>query len=226
MDYPTVLIFPGLDGSDVLLRDFVAAAPLDVTARVQSLPDVDSYSELAENFDRVVRDAGPCVLIGESFSGPLAILLAERHQDLVKHLVLVATFARSPIPPIVRLLPWSLVFRLPLPGIVSRLLIGKHEHLLPALRDAIRTQPARTKAKRISMVARVDVVVSLLNTRCPITYLQPTNDRLIHKRHGLAIAKTNSTSSIRQIDGPHLILQACPEKCWAEIQTAMAGLSQ
>ena len=194
MDYPNVLIFPGLDGSDVLLRDFVAAAPSNASVRVLPLPDADSYSELADKFDRFVRDVGPCVLIGESFSGPLAILLAERHRDLVKHLVLVATFARSPTPSIVRFVPWSLVFRLPLPGILSRLLIGQHERLLPSLRDAIGTQSARTKAKRISMVANVNVVVPLLNTRCPITYLQPTNDRLIHKRHGLAIAKTNSMS--------------------------------
>ena len=222
MDDLTVLVFPGLDGSVELLRDFVAASPPGFSVQTLTLPDAESYSTLADKFDNVVRDAGPCILIGESFSGPLAILLAERHPSIIQHLILVASFATSPISSIAMFAPWSLLFRLPLPRSVSRLLIGNHDHLLTTLRTAIGAQSAKTKAKRITMVATVDVVTSLLQIDCPITYLAPTQDRLIHKRHGLSISKTNSRSGIRHIDGPHLILQTCPKKCWDEIKAAIA----
>lgn len=221
MDDLTVLVFPGLDGSDTLLREFVAAAPAKFNVRTITLPDATSYWELAEKLDSAVLQAGPCVLIGESFSGPLAILLAQHHPSLVKHLVLTATFATPPIPSITKYLPWSLLFRMPLPRFAARLLIGDHDHLLLPLREAVKMQSARIKAKRISMVATTNVVVPLLKVKCPITYLAPTRDRLVHQRHGLAISKTNQSSQIRHIDGPHLILQACPEACWAEIKAAI-----
>jgi pimeloyl-[acyl-carrier protein] methyl ester esterase len=229
MEHITALVLPGLDGSGVLLREFVDAAPVGFTARALSLPDscVANYFELADRVGSELNGVSECVLIGESFSGPLAVILAEKYPTIVRHLVLVATFVTPPISKVLGIFPWTLIFRCPMPRFASRLLIGKDSHLLSPLRTAARTQSAKTKANRIKLLSEVNVTPQLAKLTCPITYLQPDFDRLVSEQHCRQVAEANLHVQVRQIQGPHLILQSRPIQCWAQIESAVnAGSSR
>src|SRR5262245_48931485 len=85
-----------MDGTARLFERFVRAAPADVSATSIALPPdrVLSYDELAD----LVRGAlppGELVLLGESFSGPLALRLAALVQPAAT--ILCASFVRAPV---------------------------------------------------------------------------------------------------------------------------------
>lgn len=83
-----IVILPGLDGTDLLLGRFVDLAPVDCRVKVLPLPDnpADDYESLAASVAERIRPMGPCHLIAESFSGPLAIRIAQRHPELIRQL--------------------------------------------------------------------------------------------------------------------------------------------
>ena len=220
METVNALVLPGLDGTDSLLDGFRQSAPSTHRVEVLSLCDnpLIGYSELCDRFSDTIESAGSCTLIGESFSGPLAILLAHRHPNIVRHLVLVATFATTPMPRFASLIPWSLVFRLPMPRFVARrYLAGQNQELIAQLRDAVRIQSPKTLARRMRVLADVDVTSELTELECPITYIRPTADKLVSNFHMQTISKLNERVRIRQIDGPHLILQSQPQLAWKHI---------
>jgi len=214
----TTLVLPGLDGSGLLLDRFQQLAPPTHNVEVRVLPDdpAAGYFELLDHFSDPVREFDRCVLIGESFSGPLAILLAHRFPEVVSHLVLVASFAVSPAPLLTPFIPWSLVFRLPLPSFVARrfLLGNDHDDFLPKLRTAIRQASSATLSRRMHAVSNVDVRQQLGELSCPITYIRATQDVLVKDRSATTISEINDKVVIRRIDGPHLILQTQPEQSW------------
>src|SRR5262245_40814685 len=128
------LVLTGLDGGGELLGDFLAAMAPRFQAQALSYPRDPTlgYDELVEwVWPRLPVDED-FVLIGESFSGPIAIRLAARRPPRLAGLVLCASFARAPRPPwsplgagalpaLAPLLPLS---RLPV-GAAARVMLGR-----------------------------------------------------------------------------------------------------
>ncbi|MFT7632193.1 MAG: pimeloyl-[acyl-carrier protein] methyl ester esterase [Mariniblastus sp.] len=210
-------VLPGLDGTNLLLARFCEMVPDDYSIQVIELPDDPNhdYSSLVEYVAEAITSLGSTHVVAESFSGPLGILLAYRYPELVERLTLVATFARSPLPWYASLIPWALMFRLPLPSWVARrYLIDSNQELLSLLRQATRVVSLKTLASRIECIKSVDVVAELRELDCDILYLSPTADRIIPARSVSQIVEANPSVTIQQIDGPHLILQTRPRACW------------
>ena len=220
MNSSLTIVLPGLDGTDRLLDRFTQLAPASQPVRVIALPDdpKDNYDSLCGKLLTQIRNAQPCHLIAESFSGPVAILLAQRHPEIVERLTLVATFANSPAPIAGRFLPWTLLIRMPMPELIARRYFvgGDHEMALKLI-DAIGHTSAATFAKRIHLLMNVDVCEELSRVRCPIRYIRPTCDRLVPRRCVDRILNVNDQVSVREIDGPHLIMQTRPEHVWSAI---------
>ncbi len=215
-----IVVLPGLDGSDLLLDRFNELAPAGISVTVMPLPDdpANDYESLACVLGTQLRELAPCHLVAESFSGPLGIRLASRHPDIVHQLTLVASFATSPAPWIAKLLPWSLIFRLPLPLVVARyFFVGGNDELASSLKNAIRQTSAATLTKRIHCLLNEDVRSELASLRCPLRYLRPTGDRLVPARVLRNLLAVNKNVIVHEIDGPHLILQTRPEQAWSVI---------
>jgi len=123
----TLVLLPGLDGSGELFRWFTAALPPTIRPAVVRLRAND-YVTLAAEVKRALPRDRPFVLLGESFSGPLALrLAAERPSGLVA-VVLVASFASRPLGWISALasrLVHPAIFRLAAsPFLLQRLVLG------------------------------------------------------------------------------------------------------
>lgn len=214
------LVLPGLDGTADLLEPFCRASPSTHQVDVLSLPDsrTSGYPELCAHFSRRVSDAQRCILIAESFSGPLAILLAKQNPEVVKQLILVATFVRSPTPRIASIIPWRFAFRIRAPRFaVRRWLVGDFVELVRPVQLAAQRHAAATLARRMDSILAVDVSSDLRSIRCPILYLQATQDRVVSKCHADQISALNDRVTVRQLVGPHLILQAQPSLAWQHI---------
>ncbi|MEO7323268.1 MAG: hypothetical protein ABIW82_00405 [Dokdonella sp.] len=116
-----LVVLPGLDGTATLRSAFVnsVAAEFDSITVVSYPRDkVLDYSEL-EAFARAALPLDrPFVLLGESFSGPIALSIAAKPPSGLVGLVLSTSFAKSPIPlfsPLASFARFAPVRALPLP---------------------------------------------------------------------------------------------------------------
>ena len=95
----TLVLLPGLNGTAGLFEPLLSVATDEYELIVISYPTdvMKSYEELtADVLQKISHINGRFILIGESFSGPIAILLSA--QNISGHMgtILVATFASAP----------------------------------------------------------------------------------------------------------------------------------
>jgi pimeloyl-[acyl-carrier protein] methyl ester esterase len=229
VNLPTTVLLPGLDGTGELFAPFLAMAPSN--CRVQSMklpPDRGlSYSELAEWVDARLPD-GPLVLLAESFSGPLAILVASRCVR-VAGLVLSTTFLERPLPGVLafvsRLVPRR-AWMQPPPEVFLRIfLTGGDSALAAAVRRALLGVSGEVTAQRITSVLTVDVTSEFRTLTCPVLCLQARRDRLVSARSVARMRAIRPNSEFAEIDAPHLLLQTCPQEAWTYVSAFLARCS-
>ena len=157
----------------------------------------------------------PFVLIGESFSGPAAILLAATAPPGLRGLVLCATFARTPVPlfPFLRRLASRLPMRaMPMP-VVMRLMMGRWSSpgWSARLQAAMERMTPDVLRRRIAAVLDVDVTQALAAVQCPILFIAADADRVLWTDGWRAIHAARPEATRVRIAGPHMLLQAVPQ---------------
>lgn len=210
-----------MDGSGAMFAGFIAALGAGITPQVLSYPadQILSYEGLTEFARTRLPTDRPFVLLGESFSGPVAIALAAERPPGLVGLILSCTFARNPVPlfqycaPLIPFVPVSSR----LSGLAVPFLLGRHA--TPALRTALRAaldqlQPAVLRA-RMRAVLAVDYAAQMRSIAVPVLYLQASQDRVVSVASARHIAMLLRSVKQVVVPGPHLLLQAVPE------QTAM-----
>lgn len=215
------LIFPGLDGTTDLLEEFCYTASDGYDPIPIELPNgISSYEDLVELLSDEVDDGVKTLIVAESFSGPLALLLASNYPDAVAGVVLIASFVTPPIGWFTSILPWNFIFGLPMPGWVARrYFLGRRANLelTDQFKVAIRDAPAHILAGRMRQIARIDVSGVLKAVPCPILYVEATRDRLVDEENVNEIRKLRPSVSIAEVDGSHLLLATRPEQVWKAI---------
>ncbi|KRA77280.1 hypothetical protein ASD78_04520 [Lysobacter sp. Root667] len=222
-----------MDGTGALLSDFAAAlAP-------QFRPEVVAYPrDAAWGYDpltdyvraRLPRDQ-PFVLLGESFSGPIAIRIAASRPDGLRGLVLCASFARAPSPPGWRL-PASWLGRigavLPIGRLPTRLtaaaMLGAwaSEEWLTRTREVLATlDPAAIRA-RMHAGSTAEETAALARVACPLLYLRGRRDRLVSRHSWEHIRAILPLANYVELDGPHFLLQAKAVEAADAIKRAFA----
>src|SRR5262249_21879992 len=175
------------------------------------------YAELLSLLEAAVPAGREFILLGESFSGPLALLLAARRPPGLRGVILCASFARSPLPRFVRWLGglvWPCWFRAAPTSLVCRTLLGRYR--TPPLSRIVRTAlapvgPAVLAARARAIVA-VDVGKELRACPVPLLSLSATEVRLIPPRSLAHIRRLYPAVEQVSLAGPHLLLQVAPEQ--------------
>lgn len=111
----TIVFLPGLNGTAGLFDPLLSVASKEYDLMVISYPthQMKSYEQLTEYaLEEIGSIKGRFVIVGESFSGPIAILLSAKRIDGLIGTVLVATFASAPYLTLAKYLPWVLIFKL------------------------------------------------------------------------------------------------------------------
>jgi pimeloyl-ACP methyl ester carboxylesterase len=95
-----LILLPGMDGTGRLFGPLLRILPPGLEAAVVAYPADRpcGYAELLPLVEAAVPDGGEFLILGESFSGPLASLLAARRPRRLRGVILCASFARSPLP--------------------------------------------------------------------------------------------------------------------------------
>jgi len=209
-----VVVLPGLDGTTTLLDAFCSAlSALGVPARAVAYPPDRplGYSELEPLARAQLSVSEPFVLLGESFSGPLAIRIAANPPRGLVGVVLSTTFARAPVPvfsPLASLVRFAPV-RPPM-ALLSWALLGHRAtpQLRRQLASALRSvSPAALRA-RAAAALRVDVTGLLGSVGVPVLQLVAQHDRLLAASASAQLAGGLPTCQTISLPGPHLLLQA------------------
>jgi hypothetical protein len=104
-----LVLLPGLDGTGLLFEDFVAALGSDVDVVVARYPtdrplDYANLEQIARSF---IPPNIPFVLLGESFSGPIALSIAASSPPGLLGVIMCCSFARNPYPCLLPLVRYS-----------------------------------------------------------------------------------------------------------------------
>ena len=216
----TIVLLPGMDGTASLFAPFVAALGGRYSVKHIVYPGGQAlgYAELESLARKALPTRGRYVLLGESFSGPIAVAIAASQPRGLVGLVLCATFVRNPYPVFGPLTPLfgRLTGVLPVkaaPEFAMRHLLLGHfatQHLITSLRRALSQVSAPVLQARARAVMTVDVSAQLAAVRVPVLYLQAQHDRVVPQNAAETIVKSLPSVQVVQLDAPHLLLQAVP----------------
>jgi pimeloyl-ACP methyl ester carboxylesterase len=212
---PLLVLLPGMDGTGLMFEPFLNELK-DFDTLVVSYPAALTSYAACLHFARLQLPANrPFLLLGESFSGPVALALAAERPASLVGLVLCGTFARNPHPglawltPLLRALP---PLRLPL-ALVRHLLLGPWATapLLALAQTLRRTVPPLTLNNRLLAVATLDHTALLSQLRVPTLALCGSQDRLVPRVATAWLRAHLPHLDIANRQGPHWLLQARPE---------------
>jgi pimeloyl-[acyl-carrier protein] methyl ester esterase len=96
----TLVLLPGLDGTEVFFRPLVASLPSWVKPVIVTYPTTgaNGYADLLPLVEAAVASIENFYILGWSFSGPLALMLAAKEPRRTQGVILSASFIRPPLP--------------------------------------------------------------------------------------------------------------------------------
>ena len=214
-DRPLLVLLPGMDGTGLMFEPFLQALGgfeprvVRYPAALVSYPACVHYARTLLPRDR------PFLLLGESFSGPVALALAAERPEGLVALVLCGTFARNPRPglawlaPLLRALP---VRRLPL-ALLRYLLLGRWNSgpLTDLVNTLLPQVPAATLKGRLLAVVAVDQTPLLEHIQVPTLALVAAHDRLVPKAATTWLRAHLPNLDLVTLQGPHWLLQTRPD---------------
>jgi pimeloyl-ACP methyl ester carboxylesterase len=230
---PTLVLLPGLDGTGDFFQPLLEALGAGVRTHVVRYPVSGAYDYAT--CQQLVRAElptdGPYVLLGESFSGPVAISLAAQAPQRLAGIILCCTFAGNPRPRLAFIRP--LLPFLPFHGTGSSLRLSRFlvlgRWITPPIRELhqriLSSVPAKTIRSRIEAVADCDVREALAGIRLPIMCLVARHDRLIPKAAARLIRQHAPAATLLEIDAPHCLLQCEARQAAAKIREFLRELS-
>lgn len=203
-----------MDGSGLLFAPFIRALPEWVTPLVVSYP-ADRPLDYPGHLEIVMAALpvdGPFVILGESFSGPLALMAAARMPKGLAGVILSATFVSWPLPLptfFARLIVFLGVFRLKATQLFFRMVLGKNasaelKKLFP--RVLARLTP-EVLAARARAVMAVNCSKELRDCPVPLLALVSDRDRIVAGRCAEEMQRIRPDMAVVHFDVPHLILQ-------------------
>lgn len=215
----SIVLLPGLDGTGELFRPLLSYLPEWIKTIVVSYPRdrYCSYEELKPIITDYLPIGDPFFILGESFSGPLAIKVSNDRPDGLKGVVLCATFVRNPfiiIPSWLKILSVGPIYKLwPLLLKIRALNAGKEYSKIVSLGiNAIKTVDPHVIAQRVKAILSVNVENDLRSCNVPILYIMGTRDNLIRRHNFMRIQEIRTDVQLAEIDALHFVLQLEPQK--------------
>ena len=226
----TLVLLPGMDGTGELFGPFLDALGSQFEVRVVRYPveGPQTYAALTEVARAALPESGRYLLLGESFSGPIAITLAADHPPGLAGVILCASFVRNPRPMLTRGL--ALMQGLPLPSAVLAparwALLGRHAAppLVALLRRALQQVGINALRARALALRRVDASDALARLRLPVLWMRATQDVLVPAVQTEHAKRLCAQMTLISIPAPHGLLQTRPDEAAREVRTFACGI--
>ena len=212
----TLVLLPGMDGTGTLFAPFIDALGSQFSVQVVAYPTTGAlgYAELEQYARAHLPKDRRFVILGESFSGPIALSLAASGPPGLEGVVLCSTFACNPrsafgwMLSLVGVLPVKLA---PTP-VLSALLLGRFS--TPLLRSQLAAAMSKVSAQalraRLRAVLSIDVSAQLAAINVPVLYLLAEHDLVVPVSALQHIRRHLPAVQVAAIDAPHFLLQAAP----------------
>jgi pimeloyl-ACP methyl ester carboxylesterase len=218
-----LVLLPGMDGTANLFAPLIAQLGDGFSITCISYPPDQAlgYAALTALVQQQLPASGSYVLLGESFSGPIAVALAAQGHAQLAGLILCCTFIKNPRPALARFK--SLVdmapFSAPPSFVLNYLLLGAFATpaLSQALRNAVQQVAPQVMKCRLNAVMAVDMAAQMAAITVPTLYLRAAHDRLVPRAASQRVCDANSLVKVLEIDAPHGLLQAAPQAAAAAI---------
>lgn len=217
-EYKHLYMLPGLDGTGMLFTPLTEAFGYDCRTTTLPFEDERTLEEYIESVSERLPDHRVW-LLAESFSGPIALALLARFPGRFKGAVLASTFARSPFSSFLGFNNWVaesffgnntleslLLNKFCVNGEVPRN-IQETVHLISE------EMPAEMVKNRLRMMQQLDVTPLLSRISAPVLYLRGLKDRLVTARMREELFEGIPQICMKEVNGPHLLLQAQPRIC-------------
>jgi pimeloyl-ACP methyl ester carboxylesterase len=223
-----LVLLPGMDGSDKLFEPLQASAPPGIETIAVGYPPgpANGYEDLLPVVCARLPSDRPFFLLGWSFSGPLALLLAAERPSGLRGVILAASFVATPVPWLPRWLhklATPALFRFYPAASRAKALLGGYG--TPAVRRLLAEAHAFAGAEALACRARaalsIDATGALSACPVPVLYLRARKDGVIPANRVDAIKRTLPSLEIIDIDGPHLALVTNPAAAWLALGAFM-----
>jgi pimeloyl-ACP methyl ester carboxylesterase len=206
---PTLVLLPGLDGTESFLRPLIEALSPSCKTTTVCYPEsgASDYSEALQFVRSATAGLKEFFVLGLSFSGPLAVKLASEEPTRVKGLILAGTFLRAPRRnlaalgflcrgPVVSML--RLVNRIP-----EWILKRSDDRLRQAKAETWARVSSRCMASRIRAILHVDVRESFRECRQPVLSISFSGDRVVPRSNADEIRREAPSATTVSIPGGH-----------------------
>lgn len=211
-----LILLPGMDGTGELFTPLLEALP-EYDYETIRLPEsgAQDYLSITEYVIKKLPKHD-YLLVAESFSGPIGLMLASRQLQYLKGIVFVATFLSPPnkfLLAMAQFLPLKFFTRLPFVGYFHKVLFlgkGANAELLASFQSIIKSLPQKLIMQRLKAMAELEYQLQTIDL--PAVYIQASADKLVSSRKAAEFADTFRQLKIRKVDGPHFILQLNPHE--------------
>lgn len=218
----TLVLLPGLNGTAGLFDPLLSIATDDYAVMVIDYPvdEIKSYAELTEAVLEKIRCIdGDFVLVGESFSGPIAIFLSAK--NIPGHLatILVATFVSGPYWQLAKYLPWTVIYWLarPLYALRIKLSTSTNASLLKAASAEMQKVKPEVLAARTRAALAVDARAALVKIIIPLVYFRARYDFVVPAWNLKKIIAIKPNTKVVSFNCQHFLLQSVPQAAWQAI---------
>jgi pimeloyl-ACP methyl ester carboxylesterase len=215
---PALVLLPGLDGTGDLFAPLLSRLDPAIEPAIVRYPLAEplGYEALTSIARRALPATGPYVILGESFSGPIAVQLAAERPGDLRGLILCASFVSSPLPhlrPFERLLDVSPVRSLAR-WLAPRTLLGQFQtpELRALLLRTVSRLPRSVLVARIRSVLAANAIAAFARVRLPTMYLQATQDTLLPRSCVDEVCRLAPKTRVVKIAAPHCLLQCAPDE--------------
>jgi pimeloyl-ACP methyl ester carboxylesterase len=207
-----LVILPGLDGTDVFFRPFMALLPPAIHPLVVCYPQsgANGYRDLLRVVRERISGLSDCFVLGSSFSGPLAIMLAEAEPARVRGIILSATFVRPPrrhLPRFKFLVVGPVMWAVRVIRRIPVWTLRKHDDpFRTAKAETWRRVSARCLAARVRAVLDVDVRETLRKCDQPVLCITFENDTVVPRQSVEEIVAIQPAARAITVPGDHLAM--------------------
>ena len=228
MSRASLLLLPGLDGTGILFTPLLHAMSAEWDVKVISYPP-DPALRYQDYLDLVRKalPAGDFFILGESFSGPIALKIAAEHPQGLLGVILCATFAKNPAPLFPAFLRFLVVaplfflwpFSFKLNALTS---FRSTEGLGLLVKSVMRVTDNRTLAARTREALGVNVEKELGACSYPLLYLCGARDMVVTGRNLRSMRRLWPDMQVRRFDTSHLVLQEAPDEVATHVRAFMS----
>jgi len=212
----TLVLLPGLDGTEIFFGPLLRHLPSWIAPVVIIYPasGTNDYKDLLPLVISEVSGLESFVVLGLSFGGPLALLVASHCPSQVSGVILCGSFVTPPRPGLV---PFRFALSAPIIAVVrairrARLLISGYTstEFRRAKATTWKRVTARVLASRSRAALSVDVRPQLRECSARLMYIVCTRDEVVSRASLNEVLAIAPQTKVAEVEGPHFALFTNP----------------